>query len=150
MWLPCTCGFGILLMILTFPSHYIFTPSNPLSILKHFQLTTNAFCSNLFKPIGNQDHVFSCSRVPCVCVLSCFSHVQLFANLWTIAHQAALPMAFSRQEYWSESPCPPPEGLPDPGIEPESPASLALQADSLPLSHLGNTLRILSLFSLAV
>ena len=77
MWLPCTCGFGILLMILTFPSHYIFTPSNPLSILKHFQLTTNAFCSNLFKPIGNQDHVFSCSRVPCVCVLSCFSRVWL-------------------------------------------------------------------------
>ena len=37
---------------------------------------------------------------------------------------------FSRQEYWSGLPCPPPGDLPDPGIEPESPA---LQADSLPV-----------------
>ena len=34
-----------------------------------------------------------------VCVLSHFSHVRLFATLWTVAHQAALPMGFSRQEY---------------------------------------------------
>ena len=40
-----------------------------------------------------------------------------------------LSMEFSRQEYWSELPCPPPGELPDPGIEPRSPA---LQADSLP------------------
>jgi len=38
-------------------------------------------------------------------------------------------MGFFRQEYWSELPCPPPEDLPDPGIEPASPA---LQVDSLP------------------
>ena len=38
-------------------------------------------------------------------------------------------MGFSRQEYWSGLPCPPPEDLPDPGIEPGSPA---VQADSLP------------------
>ena len=37
-------------------------------------------------------------------------------------------MGFSRQEYWSGLPCPPPGDLPDPGIEPRSPA---LQADSL-------------------
>ena len=35
-------------------------------------------------------------------------------------------MGFSRQEYWSELPCPPPGGLPDPGIKPESLACLAL------------------------
>ena len=35
------------------------------------------------------------------CVLSCFSRVQLFATLWTVAHQALLSMAFSRPEYWS-------------------------------------------------
>ena len=40
--------------------------------------------------------------------------------------------AFSMQEYWSWLPCPPPRDLPNPGIEPVSPA---LQADSLPLSH---------------
>ena len=51
------------------------------------------------------------------CIPSRFSHVQLFATLWTIAHQAPLSMDFSRQEYWSGLPCPPPGDLPDPGIE---------------------------------
>ena len=53
-------------------------------------------------------------------MLSRFSHVQLFVNLWTVAHQAPLSMGFSRQEYWSGVPCPPPGDLPDPGIEPVS------------------------------
>ena len=35
-----------------------------------------------------------------------FSHVLLFATLWTVAHQASLPMGFSRQEYWSGLPFP--------------------------------------------
>ena len=47
---------------------------------------------------------------------------------WTVAHQAPLSMAFSGQEYWSGSPFPSPGDLPDPGMEPRSPA---LQADSL-------------------
>ena len=62
-------------------------------------------------------------------MLSHFSRVRLFETLWTIAHQAPLSMGFSRQEYWSGLPCPPPGDLPDPGIEPMSPA---LQVDSLP------------------
>ena len=44
-------------------------------------------------------------------------------------------MGFSRQEYWSGLPCPPPGDLPDSGIEPTFPASPELQVDSLPLSH---------------
>ena len=36
-----------------------------------------------------------------VCVLNCFSHVQFFVTLWTIAHQASLSKGFSRQEHWS-------------------------------------------------
>ena len=40
-----------------------------------------------------------------------------------------------RQESWSRLPCPPPGALPHPGIETESSASPALQADSLPPSH---------------
>ena len=40
-------------------------------------------------------------------VLSHFTRVQLFVNLWTEAHQALLSMEFSRQEYWSGLPCPP-------------------------------------------
>ena len=54
----------------------------------------------------------------CECVLSHFSGVRLFATLWTAACQAPLYTAFSRQEYWSGLPCPPPGDLPDPGIEP--------------------------------
>ena len=61
------------------------------------------------------------------CVLSRFSRVQLCKTQWTVAHQAPLSMGFSRQEYWSGLPCPPPGDLSDPGIEP---SSLALQADS--------------------
>ena len=53
----------------------------------------------------------------CVCALNHFSHVQLFATPWTVAHQAPLFMGFSRQEYWSGVPFPPPGDLPDPGIE---------------------------------
>ena len=44
-------------------------------------------------------------------------------------------MGFSRQEYWNGSPCPPPGDIPDPGIEPMTPASPGLQVDSLLLSH---------------
>ena len=58
--------------------------------------------------------------------LSCFSHVQLFATLWTIACQVPLSMGLSRPEYWSRLPCPPPGDLPDPGIEPVSQMSPAL------------------------
>ena len=64
-----------------------------------------------------------------------FSQVRLFATLWTIACQASLSKEFSRQEYCSGLPCPPPGDLPDPGIKPMFPA---LQADSLLLSHLGS------------
>ena len=56
------------------------------------------------------------------------SRVRLFATLWTVAYQAPLSMGFSRQGYWSGLPFPSPGDLPNPGIEPESPA---LQTDAL-------------------
>ena len=56
------------------------------------------------------------------------SRVRLFATPWTVAYQAPLSMGFSRQEYWSGLPFPSPGDLPDPGIEPWSPA---LRADAL-------------------
>ena len=56
----------------------------------------------------------------CARVLCCFSRVWLFATLWTVARQAPLSMGFSRQEYWSGLPCPPPRDLPNPGIKPAS------------------------------
>ena len=49
-------------------------------------------------------------------------------TLWTVAHQAHQSTGFSRQEYWSELPCPSPGDLPNPVIKPASPA---FQADSL-------------------
>ena len=75
-----------------------------------------------------------CVRV-CVCVVvivRMLSHVQLFATPWMITFQTPLSMGFPKQEqeYWSWSPFSPPGDLPDPGIEPGSPA---LQANFLPL-----------------
>ena len=50
------------------------------------------------------------------------SHARLLATTWTAANQAHLSMGFSRQEFWSGLPFPSPGDLPDPGIEPGSPA----------------------------
>ena len=57
------------------------------------------------------------------------SHVQLFVTPWTVDYQASPSVGFSRQEYQSGLPFPSPGDLPNPGIEPGSPA---LQADALP------------------
>ena len=51
------------------------------------------------------------------------------ATPWTVAHQVPLSMEFSRQEYCNGLPFPHPGDLPDPGIEPVSSVSLALQVD---------------------
>ena len=53
-------------------------------------------------------------------MLSHFSRVRLSVALWTVAHQPPLSMGFSRQEYWSGLPCPPPGNLRNPGIKPLS------------------------------
>ena len=64
------------------------------------------------------------------------------ATPWTVACQAPLSMRFSRQEYWSELLFPSPGGLPDPGIEPTSPA---LQADSFPTELQGKPIVLIEL-----
>ena len=63
-----------------------------------------------------------------VCACSVAQSVRLFVTPWTVAQQGPLSMGFSRQEYWSGLPWPPPGDLPNPGIKPKC---LALQADSL-------------------
>ena len=70
--------------------------------------------------------------------LSC---IWFFATPWTVAIQASLSMEFSRQEYWSGLPFPSPEELPNPGVEPWSPAS---QADSLSSALQGTPSKSLS------
>ena len=67
------------------------------------------------------------------------SYVRLFATTWTVPHQAPLSMGFSRQEYWSGLSFPSPGDLPDPGIEPRSPA---LQADTLISEPPGKTYEV--------
>jgi len=62
----------------------------------------------------------------------------VFVTPWTVARQAPLPVGFSRQEYWSGLSFPPPGDLPDPGTEPTSPVSPALQQMLYPLSHWDN------------
>ena len=74
-------------------------------------------------------------------LLSHFSHVWLFAILWTEAHQAPLSMGFFRQEYQSGLPCPPPGNLPNPGIKPTSLTSPALAGMFFTTrAHLGSPL----------
>ena len=73
-----------------------------------------------------------------MCMLSHFSCVQLFANLWSVARQAPLSRGFSRQEYWSGLPCPPLGDLPDSGIEPESHVSCLGRQILYQQRHLGS------------
>ena len=78
----------------------------------------------------------------CLCVCLCaqsLTHVKLIAAPYAVAHQAPLSREFSRQEYWSGLPFPPPWNLPNTGIKPVSPA---LAADFLPLSHLKSPLSL--------
>ena len=71
------------------------------------------------------DLIIMAQSLNCCCLVAVsFS----FATTWTVAHQASLSMGFSRQEHWSGLPFPSPGDLPDPEIEPRSPA---LQVDSL-------------------
>ena len=89
------------------------------------------------KPLGPDDiHLVFSKKVEGKTVKTCLkvkvkslSRVQLFATPWTVTYQIPLSMGFSRQECWSELPFPSPGDLPDPGIEPGSPA---LQPDALP------------------
>ena len=68
-----------------------------------------------------------------MCVLR---HVQLFATPWTVAHQNSLSMGFSGQEHGSGLPFPSPRDLPDPGIEPASPALAGSFFTTVPLEKL--------------
>ena len=80
-------------------------------------------------------------KLLCASLLSCFICVWLSATLWIIACQAPLSMGFFRHEY-----CSPLGNLPHPGTEHATPSSLALQADSFPLSYQGSPCEFLYQF----
>ena len=74
-----------------------------------------------------------------------FSCIQFFAILWTVAQQAPLSMGFSRQEYRSGFPFPPPGDLPDPGTELASPVSSAMVGGFLTTEPPGKPFHLLIL-----
>ena len=76
----------------------------------------------------------------CLLLLCCAQSCLTLDTPWAVACQAPLSMGFSRQEYSSGLPFPPPGDLRDPGIKPMPPASPALQAYSLPQNHQGSPL----------
>ena len=107
------------ILFISFPDFSLqqITGEGPASLLLLF------FCHR-FQKIGFWNSKILCdvwTLKSCACVLSCFSHVRLFGALWTVACQAPLSMGFSRQEYWSELPFPPPGCFPDSRIEPVPP-----------------------------
>ena len=75
-----------------------------------------------------------------VCLCSVAQSCLTLRNHMDVAHQAPLFMELPRQEYWSGLPFPSPCDLPNPRIEPASPMSPELQADSLPLEPSGKPL----------
>ena len=95
-------------------------------------VTVSTFLQYLPWSDGTRRHDLRCLN----CEVKLLSCVWLFATLWTVACQAPPSMGFSRQEYWSGLPFPSPGDLPNPGIEPGSPA---LQADSLPSEPQGKS-----------
>ena len=97
--------------LLQYSSYYTLKIHSP---LKHF-------CKIGINPLHNYTVKWS--------EMKSLSRVRLFMTPWTVACQAPLSIGFSRQEYWSGLPFPSPGDLPNPGIEPVSPA---LQTDTLP------------------
>ena len=81
----------------------------------------------------------------CLCLVS-LSCVRLFVAPWNVARQAPLSMEFSKQEYWSGLPFPPPRGVPDPGLKPASVKSPAL-AGRLFITKPPHTPRILDIIA---
>ena len=92
--------------------------------------------SDMTEQVSVHTYTYVCVCV-CVCVFAyLLSHVQLFVTPWTGACQVHCPWGFSRQEYWTRLPSPPPGHLLNPDFKPSSPA---LQLDSLYLSHQGSS-----------
>ena len=103
----------------------------PWDHLELLQLTVQL--SSAFQPFTPRPprYGWSClgsysSSCMCACMLSHLTCIRLFVSLWTIACQAPLSMGFSKQEYWSGLPWPPPRFLCNPGIGPTALSSPTL------------------------
>ena len=88
---------------------------------------------------GNYDRdCIECIDLGLCCCVQLLSRIKLFVTPWTLVLQAPLSMNFFRRENWSGLPFPSAEDLPNPGTEPTSPVSPALQVYSLALSNQGS------------
>ena len=96
--LPCPAG-PCMIWLLLHCRPCTGSPTTPGPMASHHSLQTLHTGCPLFLDGSSSFSVHTC-------MLSCCSHVWLFATLWTIAHQAPLYMGLSRQEYWSGLPCP--------------------------------------------
>ena len=105
-------------------SNYLSTVLSPLEKIRIFVVGTIISWFGILECLAQGRHIARSREIFIKyvheCVLSHFSHVRLFATLWTVAHQAPLSMGFSRQEYWSGLPFLPPGDLPNPAVEPMS------------------------------
>ena len=112
---------------------------------KNTGVDCHAFFKRIFPTQGMNPGLLHCRQIlyylshqgspkRLVVVFQSLSRVRFFATPWTVVHQAPLSMEFPRQECWSGLTFPSPGDLPDPGIEPGSPA---FQAVSLPTELLG-------------
>ena len=90
---------------------------------------SNGICSLCVSVSHFGNTIFQTVSWPLKVKVKSLRHVWLFVIPWTVVYHTPPSMGFSRQEYWNGLPFPPPEDLPDPGIEPGSPA---LWADVLP------------------
>ena len=116
--------------LLGFPWNRIYLPHILLCLLPGWTiifLYDHSFFLELLTDLDFVSLALCVHHVLC-CALS-LSRAQFFASSWIVAHQAPRSVEFSRQEYWSGLPGPPPGDLPDPRIEPRSPT---MQVDSLP------------------
>ena len=116
-----------------------------------FALVSKMAFSEFLWVFYTQDHVIcKCGFISSFSILRFAFHLVFFPDCPGASSrpQAPLSMGFSQQEYWSGLPFPPPGDLPDPGIEPVSPASSALQADFLPLSHWGSLIVLVRAFNI--
>ena len=101
----------------------------------YYFLPADGWCDNQFGQ--TQVQILLWRYVLDVCTLS---SVWLFATPWTVANQVPLPMGFSRPEYWSGLPFPPPRDRPKSGIKPSSPVSPALASRFFTTAPPGNPL----------
>ena len=120
------------------------SPSNEYSglVSGQFNLVTSIKILSPNKVTFWSTRCYNCSTffffIVFICLLRLSSHVRLFETLWSLAHRVPVSMGFSRQEYWSGLPCPPPGELPDAGVKHVSLTSP--QASSLPPTPPGKPL----------